>query len=361
MTASAPPMQPTQSGDVFSGVFGQESATVALRAAVRAPVHAYMLVGAPGSGKRALAKAFAAALLCAEGGCGTCEVCAQVLAGSHPEVTTLERQGAYMTVEAAREIRRVAMRTPGSGKRKVIVLSEFHLVQHAAPALLKIIEEPPASTVFVLLADHVPPELITVASRCAVIHLAALTDERVAAALVAEGVSPEVAAQVAPASMGRLDRARLLASDPGFGTRLVAWSGVPGRLDGTGATVAAIAGELVAMLASGAVAPLEARHAAEQADVERRVEQTGERGSGRKDLVDRHRRELRRLRTDELRFGLAVLAGAYRDALVDRRLDGAACCRGLEAIQEAAEALIRNPSEPLLLQALILRLPPMTN
>lgn len=353
--------QPAPEVDAFTGVFGQEAAVRALRSAAVSPVHAYMLVGAPGSGKRALARAFTAAVLCPDGGCGRCAVCLQVAADSHPEVTTLERQGPFITVDTAREIRRLAMRTPGTGDRKVIVLPEFHLVQHAAPALLKIVEEPPPSTVFVLLADHVPPELITVASRCVVIHLAPLTIERVEAALVAEGVSAEVAARVAPASVGRLDRARLLASDPGFESRLAAWKAVPGRLDGTGATVAAIAGDLVAMLSSAAVAPLEARHEAEQAEVEARVEQTGERGSGRKDLVERHRRELRRLRIDELRFGLGVLAGAYRDALVEGRLDGALCCRGLEAVQEAAEALVRNPSEPLLLQALLLRLPPVND
>ena len=62
---------------------------------------------------------------------------------------------------------------------------------------------------------------------------------------MADGVDPAVAADVAEASGGRLDRARLLASDAGFGARRAAWQAVPSRLDGTGATVAVVAAELV--------------------------------------------------------------------------------------------------------------------
>ena len=65
-----------------------------------------------------------------------------------------------------------------------------------------------------------------------------------------------------------------------------------------------------------AAAPLAERHAAEVAELEARIERFGERGSGRKALEERHKRELRRHRTDELRSGLGVLAGAYRDILV---------------------------------------------
>ena len=177
--------------------------------------------------------------------------------------------------------------------------------------------------------------------------------------LVAEGVDPATAADVAEASGGRLDRARLLASDPGFAARRATWRSIPSRLDGTGATVSILAAELVELLGSAAVAPLTSRHAAEVAALEERVKRAGERGAGRKVLADRHRRELRRLRTDELRYGLATLAALYRDALVQRRVDAAAGVAGLDAIQQVAENLIHNPGETLLLQALLLRLPPV--
>ena len=189
----------------------------------------------------------------------------------------------------------------------MLVIPEFHLAQDAVPALLKVVEEPPPSTVFVILADHVSPELVTIASRCVRIDFGPLPVRRWSRRRwSAEGVDRVVAADVAEASGGRLDRARLLASDPGFASRRAAWQSVPSRLDGTGATVAVVAAELVELLGSAAVAPLVARHAAEVAEMEERVKRSGERGAGRKVLADRHRRELRRLRTDELRYGLAT-------------------------------------------------------
>jgi DNA polymerase III subunit delta' len=345
--------------DVFDRVVGQERAVAHLRAAARAPVHAYLLVGPPGTGRRTAALALAAALLCPRGGCGECDVCARVSAGIHPDVAVIEREGAFLGIEQAREIRRLAMRTPNEGSRKVLVLPEFHLAQDAVPALLKVVEEPPPSTVFVILADHVSPELVTIASRCVRIDFGPLPVERLVETLVRDGVDPAVAADVAGASGGRLDRARLLASDPGFASRRATWQSVPTRLDGRGATVAVVAAELVEVLGSAAVAPLVARQAAEVTEMEDRVKRSGERGSGRKLLADRHRRELRRLRTDELRYGLAALAAAYRDALVERRADPGAALAGLDAIQKAAESLLHNPGEALLLQSLLVRLPPV--
>jgi DNA polymerase-3 subunit delta' len=345
--------------DVFDRVVGQDAALAQLRAAAARPVHAYLLAGPPGSGKRTAARAFAAALLCPNGGCGTCDVCTRVLADVHPDVVVVEREGASLSIDRAREVRRLAMRTPNEGERKVLVLADFHLVQEAASTLLKVIEEPPPSTVFVVLADHVPPELVTIASRCVRVDFGPLPASEIASALVDQGVPPAVAAQVAEAAGGRLDRARLLASDPGFAARRDAWRAVPGRLDGTGAAVAVVAAELAALLSSAAVEPLEALQAAERAELEERVQRTGERGAGRKEMTDRHKRELRRLRTDELRFGLATLAAAYRDALASPAADARACVLAVEAIQGTAEALARNPGELLLLQSLLLRLPPL--
>src|SRR5205085_2062514 len=91
------------------------------------------------------------------------------------------------------EITRLAVRSPVQSARKVLVLVDFHLVAEAGPALLKTIEEPPASTVFVILAEHVPSELVTIASRCCRVDFGPLAPERVAAALEAEGVPPETA------------------------------------------------------------------------------------------------------------------------------------------------------------------------
>ncbi len=338
----------------FAGVVGQERAVGQLRAAVRAPVHAYLVVGPAGTGQRELASSFAAGLVCDEGGCGRCEHCRRALAGTHPDVIVRERAGPFITVDDAREIGRLASLSPVEARRKVLVLADFHLVRDAAPALLKTIEEPPATTVFVVLADQVPAELVTIASRCVRVQLSPLPAERIVEALVGEGVEAAIAEEAAAASNGRLDRARLLASDQGFAARRAAWRDAPLRLDGTGATVASLADEL---LASGEtlLQPLEQRQAAELAEAGERARLYGERGSARRELEARHRREQRRLRTDELRFGLATLASRYRDRLASGP-DTQACLEALDAIAAANEALTRNPNQTLLLQALLVRL-----
>ncbi|MDP8975851.1 MAG: hypothetical protein M3N28_05705 [Actinomycetota bacterium] len=338
----------------FAAVVGQERAVSQLRAAIRAPVHAYLLVGPGGTGHRELAASFAAGLVCKEGGCGHCERCRRALAGTHPDVIVRERAGPFITVDDARQIARLASLSPVEARRKVLVLVDFHLVRDAAPALLKTIEEPPATTVFVVLADQVPPELVTIASRCVRVELSPLPAARIVEALVGEGVEAAVAEEAAAASNGRLDRARLLASDEGFAARRAAWRDAPLRLDGSGSAVATLGEELMASLET-VLEPLEQRQAVELAEAEERARLYGQRGSARRDLEARHRREQRRLRTDELRFGLATLALPYRERLAGGR-DPKACLEALDAIAAANEALVRNPNETLLLQALLVRL-----
>jgi DNA polymerase-3 subunit delta' len=342
--------------DLYAAVVGQDRAVEQLRAAARNPVHAYLLVGPGGTGKLAAARAFAASVLCPNGGDGTCDVCRRVLNGVHPDVMILERQGASILVDDAREIARLASRSPTEADRKVVVLTEFHLVDKAGPALLKTIEEPPPSTVFVILAEQVPQELVTIASRCYRIDFGPIPPDKLAAVLEGEGVEPTAALAAAEAAAGRLDRARLLASDPGFAARRAAWRNAVDRLDGTGATAAALATELLELV-DGVIDPVRARQADDQRAMEERAKQYGERGVGRRDLETRQKREQRRVRMDELRSGLAVLAGAYRDRLTSGAPGAAVSMAAVTAVRKANEALQHNPNETLLLQALLVRLP----
>ncbi|MBW3546925.1 MAG: hypothetical protein KY452_02145 [Actinobacteria bacterium] len=350
---------PAADGDAFTAVAGQPGLVAALRAAAAAPVHAYLLAGPAGAGTAAAAAAFAAALLCPSGGCGRCRDCRLALAGAHPDAVTFEPEGAFLRLTDAEEISRLAARTPVEGRRKVLVLTDFHRVRQVGPALLKTIEEPPASTVFVILADTVPPELITIASRCVRIDVAPLAPSTLADLLEGEGVPPEQARTAAEAAAGSLDRARLLVSDPGLAARRQAWAHLPERLDGTGAAVAVAVSELLDLV-EAAAEPLRRAQAGAAAELEERVAASGERGSGRSRLEASQRRALRRHRADELRFGLATLARRYRDALVRDGTDVAARVAAVDAVNAAAEALTRNPNEPLLLQALLLRLPPLS-
>jgi len=340
-----------------AGVVAQDRAVAALDASAVAPVHAYLLVGPPGAGAAAAARGFGAALLCAAGGDGTCRDCRLALAGEHPDVRSFAPAGAALRVEEAEAIVREATRSPVEGARKVVVVHDVHRVDVATPALLKTLEEPPASTVFVLLADAVAPEIATIASRCARIDLPPLPVPTIEAALVAEGVAAERAAAVAPAALGDLERARLLASDEDLARRERLWRTLPSALDGTGGTVANAVDELLEHIEEAA-APLRVQQAAEVAALEDRLATTGARGSGgRKALAEQHKRVQRRHRTTELRFGLATLASVYRDHLAAGGPDPAADVAAVDAITAVAEGLIHNPREELVLQALLLRLP----
>jgi DNA polymerase-3 subunit delta' len=365
--AGAPAVRPAP--ELFDSVSGQEAAVAALRAAARRPVHAYLLCGPPGTGRRAAARAFAASLLCSDGGCGHCDDCRRALAGIHPDLVTLERTGASVSVDEARQLIGLAQRTPFSAPRQVLMVTDVHLAVRSAPALLKTIEEPPPTTVFVLLAEQVPPELATVASRCVQIDFPPLAAGDVARWLADRGLDPSRATQVADGAAGNLERATLLAADGGYAARIELWRSVPSRLDGHGATAGALARELLASADAG-LEPLRARHAEELAELEARAEAAGERGvPGRRELTDRQHREERRWRTDEIRTGLAVLARAYRDRLADGVAGvGPAThvhgpedeLKGYEAavdlVTAAAASLQHNPNETLLLEALLVRL-----
>jgi DNA polymerase III subunit delta' len=349
----------TTSTDVFSLVIGQERAVSALRAAAAVPVHAYLLVGAPGTGAPEAVRAFAAALLCPAGGCGGCEHCRAALDGTHPDLAYFRRRGASLRMEELKDAVSRSLRAPRSAARQVLVLEDVHLVGDVAPVLLKAVEEPPATTVFVLVAEDVPPQLVTLASRCVEIDLPSLDEATVARALVAAGVEPARAAAAAAAAGGRLDRARLLAGDEGFAARVARWQQVPERLNNSGAAVVAVVAELLEAV-DEPVAVLRTEHERELARLEEMAAESRERGvRGRAEIVARQRREQRRVRTDELRAGLATLAAVYRDRILQTpgapaRISAALAAVG--AIDATADALVRNPNEPLLLQALLLRL-----
>jgi DNA polymerase III subunit delta' len=342
---------------VLGRVVGQRRAVVQLDSSVATPVHAYLFLGPPGTGKREAAMAFAAALTCPDGGCGSCTSCVETLAGRHPDVVVVERQGPSIDVDQAREVVRLALRTPRAARFQVLILVDFHLVEKAAPVLLKTIEEPPETTVVIVLAESVPAELGTIASRCSIVRFEPLGEADIIDVLLRDGADPMTASAVAGVAGGRLDRARLLVGEPGFFERLERWRSVPVRLDGTGATVVTLAEELLAAAAEP-VETLKERQVAEIAELQASAERAGERSlPGRAVVEERHRREQRRVRTDEMRAGLSTLAGVYRN-----RLEGspahtrATALRAIELVGQAAERLTRNVNELLLLEWLFLQL-----
>ena len=358
MTSVEPPPAAV---DLWGEVVGQPAAVRQLAAAAREPVHAYLLVGPAGSGRRSLARAFAATLLSAGSEGEERERHVRLaLAEQHPDLRVVEPEGNTFRKVDAEAVVHHATLAPVEGDRKVIVATSCEFMEDEAVGyLLKTVEEPPASTHFVLLATEILPELATIASRCVRVEVHALPAHVVAARLEAEGVDAARAASAAGAAGGDLDRARTLATDDRLALRHQAWRDVPRRLDGTGHRAYELVAELQSMIAE-ALGPLQARQAAEAAELEEHIERFGLRRSGKRELETRHKREVRRFRTAELRFGLATLAAAYRDALVGPP-GGPASPRqlvaALDRIDAAAVSLQVYPNETLLLQALLARLP----
>jgi DNA polymerase III subunit delta' len=358
---------------LFADVVGQHRAVAGLLAAARRPVHAYLLHGPPGSGKRAAARGLAAALLCPTGGCGECNTCRRALAGTHPDLVTVERSGAALDVDEARSIVARAQRRPLESTRQVFMVADLHLAERAVPALLKTVEEPPPATVFVLLADDLPPLLATIVSRCVEVAFDPVPEPAIVEWLVRRGVERDQAESVARASGGRLDRADLLISDPGYRERQDQWRSVPDRLDGTGSAAVVVASGLLES-ADDALEPLRRKHAEELAALAEQAELMSTRGvTGRRQVEERHKREERRWRTDDLRFGLATLAEVYRDRLVatlvaegDSSSAGNAAAsrraaRQVDAIGGASVALDRNVNESLMIEALMVELSGMAD
>jgi DNA polymerase-3 subunit delta' len=204
----------------FAAVVGHATAAHALRAATARPASAYLLYGPAGIGKRRLADAFAARLLCTappdDDACGTCAQCTRVRAGTHPDLLVVERdpERRDVRIEQARELTRWLSLRPMMATRKVVVLDGAHELNPAGQnALLKTLEEPPGAAVIVLTATGVTHLLPTVRSRCQQIRLDPVPPDAVAEVLCARGVDAEAARILAARAGGSIGRALALSGD----------------------------------------------------------------------------------------------------------------------------------------------------
>jgi DNA polymerase-3 subunit delta' len=275
-----------------------------------------------------------------------------------------EREGAAYLVDDLRRITALAQRRPLEAKRTVIVVPEAHLLGRNAAAFLKTLEEPPPTTIFLLLADDLPRDMETIRSRCVLVEFAALTTEAIADWLVGHGIERLRAVELAEGAAGDTQRALLLAEDSGYASRLMLWREIPSLLDGSGATASDLAVRLTDSLKE-ATAPLEVAQAAELSELEEMAKSMGERGvPGRKDILDRFKREVRRYQTTELRAGLGVLARAYRDRMTAALSESGPsaqealrhCADSIDRISALSTTLVRNPRMPLALEELLVAL-----
>ncbi|WP_327639479.1 DNA polymerase III subunit delta' [Kribbella sp. NBC_00482] len=323
---------------VWDDLVGQEPAVAVLRKAVdgaaaalrgeRGPAvagmtHAWLITGPPGSGRSNGGRAFAAALQCANNGCGECNDCRTALSGAHPDVSLIRTELLSIRVSEVRELVRRAAMSPTQGRWQVMVVEDAdRLTEQAADALLKSIEEPSPRTVWVLCAPTVEDVVPTIRSRC---RLLVLRTPPVAA--VAEMLSrtleigQDLAWFAARAAQGHIGRARALARDEAVRERRNKVLEVPFALRDLGACLKA-AQRLVEAAKEEAKASAEKVDEKERAALEQALgvgtkgARPREANAALKELEDQQKARAKRWERDVLDRSLVDLMALYRDVLV---------------------------------------------
>ena len=310
---------------VLARVPGQPEAMAFLERAAERPGHAYLFAGPEGSGKRLAAAAFTAALVCHEGGCGECRDCRLALADRHPNVVLVEPEGRDIRVGdgiddhgTARWVMARAHRTAPEPTRKVFRIEQAdRLTEEAADVLLKVVEEPPPETVF-LLSSARPDELPdTIRSRCQTVAFHPLAEALVVETLTAEGVDEPRARLATRLAGGNVGRARRVAVDPqGLAFRDEALAALRSARDGSGGAVVA-ADQLI-----GAAGDYRKRlgDVLEEEVAPFLDPDTGDVMEQFRAVVrrvrERHQRRERRAEREFLDWSLLALEAWYRDALL---------------------------------------------
>jgi DNA polymerase III subunit delta' len=368
-------------GAVFGELVGQEAVVEQLRTAAGAAAagsgagsgegaglamtHAWLFTGPPGSGRSVAARAFAAALLCADQGCGQCASCHQVAAGTHADLLPIRPDGLSYGVRQTRDLVLRAAAAPVYGRWRVVLFEDAdRATEQAANALLKAIEEPAPRTVWLLCAPSPDDLPTTIRSRCRLVTLRTPRTAAVAEVLERSGVGADQALTAALAAQGHIGRARRLATDPQAAARRAEVLRIPAQV-----SAPRPGGGLGYALSSAAAlvkaAEAEAAATTEELDVPEREAMRrafGEGSTGKgvatavrgaagalKDLEDRQKSRATRLKRDALDRALLDLASFYRDVLAvqlgaDVELANAGQRDELDAVAAASppEATVRR-------------------
>ena len=175
---------------------------------------AYLFVGPTGVGKEMVARYFAQLIFCQQDAqpptvCGTCLACRKVDSGNHPDLQFIRPEGSLLKIGQIRELQKRIIYEPLEASRKVYILTDVDRMNaEAENCLLKTLEEPPASSVLILLTSNIRALLPTTRSRCQILQFYPMPTQELAEILVEKfSVAPEQATPLAIAVDGAIGKA----------------------------------------------------------------------------------------------------------------------------------------------------------
>ena len=333
--------------------------------------HAYLFVGAPGSGKLDAAWALAQALICERGGCGACDACVRVARHTHPDVHYLAPESAtgYLIGQTRDLIDEVSL-SPIRAAHKVYIIDRAEQLRaNSANALLKTLEEPPDDVTFILLGTSSDTILPTIVSRCQCVPFRMVSPLDAARSVSQATGLPQERCRMAVSVAGSPARAmEFLKSAERQEARRALVRAIDAIPHADEADVLASAKELV----KAVKAPLAEVESTQKAVLERDADYLS-RGA-LKQLEERNRRELTARERSGIMEVLAAARSLIRDVLitleqapggivnvdarpvVDRLVnttDPAGALRALDAVTAAERAVRRNVTPQLALEVML--------
>lgn len=368
---------------VWDELVGQERAVDQLSRAAAldstAMTHAWLLTGPPGSGRSNAARAFAAALLTPDAGAQDSPSAQRALRGTHESMTVLSTQKSLISIDEVRALVATAHQAPVNAAWRVVIIEDAdRMAERTSNVLLKAIEEPPPSTVWILCAPSPEDVLTTIRSRCRNVNLRIPRPDAVAQLLrEREGTDPDTARWAAHAAQSHIGRARHLATSPTARSERTFVLDIPRQLSSVGSTIR-IAARIVDVAKERAKTRTEERNAQEKEQLLRTlgIEAGGKippsaRSQIRRLEEEQKRRDVR-ARNDELDSIFIELLSLYRDVLAaqlgadtgtinvdeDERIgrlaaegDSTATLKRIDVLRKARERLATNMASALVVEA----------